>query len=173
MWEYNFKCVRKFFGKNRDHYGITQLRGIPGQCKVITCVDPRQKSNKLRLRGWPGLTRTTERKLFSNPQTVLYCAKHRYAVTTRLTYQTICRYVATATWQSRVHRYSANTSTEYQPIVQTKGCTNYTRSKNEGKNNWCFINFSQLILLRNGWRSVLKICQWILGLKGLSQHYKN
>ena len=32
---------------------------------------------------------------------------------------------------------------------------------------WCFITFSQLILKGNVWRSVWRICMWILGLKGL------
>ena len=32
---------------------------------------------------------------------------------------------------------------------------------------WCFIKFSQLILKGNVWRSVWRICMWILGLKGL------
>ena len=31
----------------------------------------------------------------------------------------------------------------------------------------CFIKFSQLILKGNVWTSVLRICMWILGLKGL------
>ena len=32
---------------------------------------------------------------------------------------------------------------------------------------WSFIKFSQLILKGNAWRSVWRICMWILGLKGL------
>ena len=32
----------------------------------------------------------------------------------------------------------------------------------------CFIKFSQVILKGNVWRSVWRICMWILGLKGLS-----
>ena len=32
---------------------------------------------------------------------------------------------------------------------------------------WSFIKFSQLILKGNVWRSVWRICTWILGLKGL------
>ena len=31
-----------------------------------------------------------------------------------------------------------------------------------------FIKFSQVILKRNVWRSVWRICMWILGLKGLN-----
>ena len=31
------------------------------------------------------------------------------------------------------------------------------------------IKFSQLILQGNVWRSVWRICMWILGLKGLSE----
>ena len=31
---------------------------------------------------------------------------------------------------------------------------------------WSFIKFSQLILKGNVWRSVWRICMWILGLKG-------
>ena len=34
---------------------------------------------------------------------------------------------------------------------------------------WSFIKFSQLILEGNIWRSVWRICSWILGLKGLRQ----
>ena len=35
---------------------------------------------------------------------------------------------------------------------------------------WCFIKFSQLIILKgNAWRSVWRICMWILGLKGLKE----
>ena len=34
---------------------------------------------------------------------------------------------------------------------------------------WSIIKFSQLILYGNLWRSVLRICMWILGLKGLSR----
>ena len=34
---------------------------------------------------------------------------------------------------------------------------------------WSFIKFSQLILKGNIWRSVWRICMWILGLKGLMQ----
>ena len=33
---------------------------------------------------------------------------------------------------------------------------------------WSFIKFSQLILKGNVWRSVWRICMWILGLNGLS-----
>ena len=33
---------------------------------------------------------------------------------------------------------------------------------------WSFIKFSQLIFKGNVWRSVWRICMWILGLKGLS-----
>ena len=33
---------------------------------------------------------------------------------------------------------------------------------------WSFIKFSQLILKGNVWRSVWRICMWILGLKGLT-----
>ena len=32
---------------------------------------------------------------------------------------------------------------------------------------WSFIKFSQLILKGNVWRSVWRICMWILGFKGL------
>ena len=32
----------------------------------------------------------------------------------------------------------------------------------------CFIKFSQLILKGNVWRSVWRICMWILGLKRLT-----
>ena len=32
---------------------------------------------------------------------------------------------------------------------------------------WSFIKFSQLILQGNVWRSVWRICMWILGVKGL------
>ena len=32
---------------------------------------------------------------------------------------------------------------------------------------WSVIKFSQLILYGNVWRSVWRICTWILGLKGL------
>ena len=38
---------------------------------------------------------------------------------------------------------------------------------------WCFIKFSQLILKGNVWRSVWRICMWILGLKGLSNNNHN
>ena len=34
---------------------------------------------------------------------------------------------------------------------------------------WSFIKFSQLILKGNVWRSVWRICMWILGLKGLKR----
>ena len=34
---------------------------------------------------------------------------------------------------------------------------------------WSAIKFSPLTLLGNVWRSVWRICMWILGLKGLSQ----
>ena len=34
-----------------------------------------------------------------------------------------------------------------------------------------FIKFSQLILKGNVWRSVWRICMWILGLKGLKLTY--
>ena len=34
---------------------------------------------------------------------------------------------------------------------------------------WSIIKFSQLILYGNFWRSVGRICMWILGLKGLSR----
>ena len=37
----------------------------------------------------------------------------------------------------------------------------------EKKLLWSFIKFSQLILKGNVWRSVWRICTWILGLKGL------
>ena len=37
----------------------------------------------------------------------------------------------------------------------------------QGKNLWSFIKFSQLILQGNVWRSVWRICMWILGPKGL------
>ena len=33
---------------------------------------------------------------------------------------------------------------------------------------WSIIKFSQLILYGNVWRSVWRICMWILGRKGLS-----
>ena len=33
---------------------------------------------------------------------------------------------------------------------------------------WSFIKFSQLIVKGDVWRSVWRICMWILGLKGLS-----
>ena len=33
-----------------------------------------------------------------------------------------------------------------------------------------FIKFPQLILIRNVWRSVWRLCMWILGLKGLNEH---
>ena len=36
---------------------------------------------------------------------------------------------------------------------------------------WCFIKFSQLILKGNVWRSVWRICTWILGLKGLRNSF--
>ena len=35
------------------------------------------------------------------------------------------------------------------------------------KISWSFIKFSQLILKGDVWRSVWRICMWILGLKGL------
>ena len=35
---------------------------------------------------------------------------------------------------------------------------------------WCFLKLSQLILKGNEWRSVWRICLWILGLKGLKLH---
>ena len=35
---------------------------------------------------------------------------------------------------------------------------------------WCFIKFSQLILKGNVWRSVWRICVWILGLNGLNDN---
>ena len=38
---------------------------------------------------------------------------------------------------------------------------------------WCFIKFSQLILKGYVWRSVWKICMWILGLKGLNHLHLN
>ena len=38
------------------------------------------------------------------------------------------------------------------------------------KTPWCFIKISQLILKGNVWRSVWRICMWILGLKGLSNN---
>ena len=34
---------------------------------------------------------------------------------------------------------------------------------------WSFIKFSQLIHEGNVWRSVWRICMWILGLKGLKE----
>ena len=34
---------------------------------------------------------------------------------------------------------------------------------------WSFIKFSQLILKVDVWRSVWRICMWILGLKGLTR----
>ena len=37
---------------------------------------------------------------------------------------------------------------------------------------WPFIKFSQLILKGDVWRSVWRICMWILGLKGLIQEVK-
>ena len=36
---------------------------------------------------------------------------------------------------------------------------------------WSFTKFSQLILKGNVWRSVWRICMWILGLKGLITAY--
>ena len=36
---------------------------------------------------------------------------------------------------------------------------------------WSFIKFSQHILHENVWRSVWRICMWILGLKGLTGMY--
>ena len=38
------------------------------------------------------------------------------------------------------------------------------------KLHWSFIKFSQHILYRNVWRSVWRICMWILGLKELIRH---
>ena len=38
---------------------------------------------------------------------------------------------------------------------------------NKEKMPWSLIKFSQLILKGNVWRSVWRICMWILGLKGL------
>ena len=38
---------------------------------------------------------------------------------------------------------------------------------------WSFIKFSQLILKRNVWRSVWRICMWILGPKGLIMNQLN
>ena len=38
---------------------------------------------------------------------------------------------------------------------------------------WPFIKFSQLILKGNVWRSVWRICVWILGLKGLIMNQLN
>ena len=38
-----------------------------------------------------------------------------------------------------------------------------------GKMLWSFINFSQLILWGNVWRSVRRICKWVSGLKGLKE----
>ena len=35
---------------------------------------------------------------------------------------------------------------------------------------WSFIKFSQLILKGDVWRSVWRICMWILGLKGLTSY---
>ena len=35
---------------------------------------------------------------------------------------------------------------------------------------WSFIKFSQLILKGDVWRSVWRICMWILGLKGLTTY---
>ena len=37
---------------------------------------------------------------------------------------------------------------------------------------WSFIKFSQLILKGDVWRSVWRICMWILGLKGLITYTK-
>ena len=37
----------------------------------------------------------------------------------------------------------------------------------------CSIKFSQLILKGNVWRSVWRICMWILGLKGLKVIYSS
>ena len=34
---------------------------------------------------------------------------------------------------------------------------------------WSVIKFSQLILKGNVWRSVWRICMWILGFKGLTK----
>ena len=38
-----------------------------------------------------------------------------------------------------------------------------------GKMPWSFIKFSQLIHEGNVWRSVWRICMWILGFKGLTK----
>ena len=37
---------------------------------------------------------------------------------------------------------------------------------------WFFIKLSQLILKENVWRSVWRICMWMLGLKGLTFNNK-
>ena len=42
----------------------------------------------------------------------------------------------------------------------------------EEKMPWFFIKFSQLILKENVWRSVWRICMWMLGLKGLTFNNK-
>ena len=38
---------------------------------------------------------------------------------------------------------------------------------------WCFIKLSQLILKGNVWRSVWRICMWILGLNGLKRIWRD
>ena len=45
----------------------------------------------------------------------------------------------------------------------------YKKKIMKEKMPWCFIKFSQLILKGNAWRSVWRICMWILGLKGLKE----
>ena len=44
---------------------------------------------------------------------------------------------------------------------------NFLKIFTQEKVLWSFIKFSRLILLGNAWRSVWRICMWILWLKGL------
>ena len=45
--------------------------------------------------------------------------------------------------------------------------TRLTKIINKGKNLRSFIKFSKQILKGNAWKSVWRICMWILGLKGI------
>ena len=53
----------------------------------------------------------------------------------------------------------------------------YKKMITKEKMPWCFFKFSQLIPKGNVWRSVWRICMWILGLKGLfnlqCSHYEH
>ena len=59
--------VCDFFSEKIRTAMASPLRGIQGQCN-IKCLEPQQKCDKLTRWGWHGMTRTTEQKLFSNPE---------------------------------------------------------------------------------------------------------